>query len=212
METGVLELSRTIPSSTAFTHDYVTFSTIGLAMTRRIPPYQKMKKFNFTPQCVMEWDSVFFMILTLASIGLPTTSGFTGEFLVLLGAFGSSWQTYQQGESYPLVLAIGAVGGVVLGALYMLWFAQRFLYGVTRAPHQRTILDLDFRERTILAAIVVAVFALGLYPQEPLNKTETAAREYQQLVSTARAPSSESVAQDIAHPQQTAAKTGAIQR
>ena len=67
--------------------------------------------------------SVFFMILTLASIGLPTTSGFTGEFLVLLGAFSSSWQAYQQGATYPLVLAVSAVGGVVLGALYMLWFA-----------------------------------------------------------------------------------------
>ena len=131
---------------------------------------------------------------------------------MLLGAFSSSWQVYQQGATYPLVLAVSAVGGVVLGALYMLWFAQRFLYGVTRAPHQRTILDLDFRERTILAAIVVAVFALGLYPQEPLKKTEAAAREYQQLVSTARAPSAESVAQDVAHPQKTAAKTAGIRR
>ena len=53
--------------------------------------------------------SVFFMVLTLASIGLPTTSGFTGEFLVLLGAFGSSWQTYQQsGATYPLVLSVSA--------------------------------------------------------------------------------------------------------
>jgi NADH-quinone oxidoreductase subunit M len=133
--------------------------------------------------------SVFFMILTLASIGLPTTSGFTGEFLVLLGAFGASWGAYQHGATYPLVLAVSAVGGVVLGALYMLWFAQRFLYGATKTPQQWAIADLDFREKAILATIVVAVFALGLYPQEPLAKTEWAAREYQQLVSTARAPS-----------------------
>ena len=133
--------------------------------------------------------SVFFMILTLASIGLPTTSGFTGEFLVLLGAFGASWQAYQQGATYPLVLAVSAVAGVVLGALYMLWFAQRFLFGATRAPHQTAILDLGLRERAILATIVVAVFALGLYPQEALRKTELAAREYRQLVSTPRASS-----------------------
>ena len=139
--------------------------------------------------------SVFFMILTLASIGLPTTSGFTGEFLVLLGAFGASWQAYQHGATYPLVLAVSAVGGVVLGALYMLWFAQRFLYGATKAPQQGAIADLDFREKAILATIVVPVFALGLYPQEPLRKTELAAQEYQQLVSTARAPSQASVAQ-----------------
>ena len=139
--------------------------------------------------------SVFFMILTLASIGLPTTSGFTGEFLVLLGAFGASWQAYQHGATYPLVLAVSAVAGVVLGALYMLWFAQRFLYGATKAPQQGAIADLDFREKAILATIVVAVFALGLYPQEPLKKTELAAQEYQQLVSVARAPSLASVVQ-----------------
>jgi NADH-quinone oxidoreductase subunit M len=133
--------------------------------------------------------SVFFMILTLASIGLPTTSGFTGEFLVLLGAFGAAWQTYQQGVGYPLVLAVCAVGGVVLGALYMLWFAQRFLFGVVKAPHQEAIADLGFRERAILATIVVAIFALGLYPQEALRKTELAAREYQMLAGTTRTPS-----------------------
>ena len=68
--------------------------------------------------------SVFFMILTLASVGLPTTSGFTGEFLVLLGAFKAAWPQYVLGiTSLPLVLAVVAVSGVVLGALYMLRFA-----------------------------------------------------------------------------------------
>jgi NADH-quinone oxidoreductase subunit M len=132
--------------------------------------------------------SVFFMILTLASIGLPTTSGFTGEFLVLLGAFGSAWQVYQlQGDGFPLAMAVSAVAGVVLGALYMLWFAQRFLFGKVKVPVHGALSDLDFRERTILAIIVAAVFALGLYPQEAMRKTELAAREYQTLVGTARA-------------------------
>ena len=131
--------------------------------------------------------SVFFMILTLASIGLPTTSGFTGEFLVLLGAFGASWQAYEQGVTYPLVLAVGAVGGVVLGALYMLWFAQRFLFGATKAPESH-LQDLTVREKAILGAIVVAIFVLGLFPQEPMSKTELAAREYQKLVGTAPRP------------------------
>ena len=139
--------------------------------------------------------SVFFMILSLASIGLPTTSGFTGEFLVLLGAFGSSWQAYQQGSTYPLALAVSAVGGVVLGALYMLWFAQRFLFGTVKAPHG-TPSDLSFRESAILGAIVVAIFWLGLFPAEPMHKTELAARAYQQLVMTARVPIDTHVARD----------------
>jgi NADH-quinone oxidoreductase subunit M len=125
--------------------------------------------------------SVFFLILTLASIGLPTTSGFTGEFMALLGAFNASWPLHLQGQSLQLWLSIGAVSGVVLGALYMLWLAQRMLFGEVKAPHQ-PFGDLDGRERVILLAIVVAVFALGLFPNEPLAKTELAAREYRELV------------------------------
>jgi NADH-quinone oxidoreductase subunit M len=133
--------------------------------------------------------SVFFMILTLASIGLPTTSGFTGEFLVLLGAFNATWQQYQHGAVYPFYVAATAVTGVVLGALYMLRFAQAFLFGGPKAPHQ-PLTDLDLREKVILTAIVVAVFALGLFPDEPMRKTELAAKHYQQLVGAQRTPGS----------------------
>ena len=58
--------------------------------------------------------SVFFGILTLAAIGLPTTSGFTGEFLALLGAFVAAWPLHQQGNSYSLIVSVSAVLGVVL--------------------------------------------------------------------------------------------------
>jgi NADH-quinone oxidoreductase subunit M len=126
--------------------------------------------------------SVFFMVLTLASVGLPTTSGFTGEFLVLLGAFRSGWTAWQGGTSWPLAMAVLAVSGVVLGALYMLRFAQAFLFGAGRAPHQ-PLADLDARERTILAIIVAAVFYLGLFPAGALRMTELAAAEYRQVVA-----------------------------
>ena len=131
--------------------------------------------------------SVFFMILALASVGLPTTSGFTGEFLVLLGAFKAAWWQYQAGRTLPLVLATVAVAGVVLGALYMLRFALGFLFGPGRAPHQ-PLADLVGREKAILGLIVAAIFALGLFPDEPLRKTELAARAYRQLVTTSRLP------------------------
>ncbi|MDQ1241720.1 MAG: NADH-quinone oxidoreductase subunit, partial [Pseudomonadota bacterium] len=129
--------------------------------------------------------SVFFMILTLASIGLPTTSGFTGEFMVLMGAFNAAWPQFQAGNSLPIVLAVSAVAGVVLGALYMLWLAQRLLFGEVKAPHQ-PFTDLVAREKAILLAFVVAIFALGLFPQGPLAKTELAARDYQQRVLASR--------------------------
>jgi NADH-quinone oxidoreductase subunit M len=129
--------------------------------------------------------SVFFMILTLASIGLPTTSGFTGEFMVLLGAFNAAWPQFQAGNALPLTVAVSAVAGVVLGALYMLWLAQRLLFGEVKAPHQ-PFTDLVAREKAILIAFVVAIFALGLFPQGPLEKTELAAREYQDRVLGSR--------------------------
>ena len=78
-----------------------------------------------------------------------------------------------------------AVAGVVLGALYMLGFAQQFLFGAAKAPHQ-PFGDLSFREGAILSAIVVAVFALGLFPDGPMKKTELAALQYRQLVSSVR--------------------------
>jgi NADH-quinone oxidoreductase subunit M len=131
--------------------------------------------------------SVFFMILTLAAIGLPTTSGFTGEFLVLLGAFNAAWPLHQAGDSLPLVMAVLAVAGVILGAMYMLWFAQRFLFGAARAPHA-PLADLNGREAAILTVLVAAVFWLGLFPGEALRKTETAALQYQQRVDLAGRP------------------------
>src|SRR5208282_1847853 len=117
--------------------------------TRELPEYGGLAR-------LLPVYSVFFMILTLAAVGLPTTSGFTGEFMVLMGAFDTAWPQFQQGHAAPLVLSASAVLGVVLGAWYMLWFAQRFLFGAPRAPHQ-PLADLGRREQWILAAIVAAV-------------------------------------------------------
>jgi len=131
--------------------------------------------------------SVFFTILTLASIGLPTTSGFAGEFMALLGAFNAAWPLHEAGYNLPLACAVVAVSGVILGALYMLWLAQRMLFGPVKAPHQ-PFTDLNTRERVILVVLVAAIFAIGLYPQEPLSKTEVAARQYQELVLRSSVP------------------------
>ncbi len=84
-------------------------------------------------------------------------------------------------------MSASAVAGVVLGALYMLRFAQRFLFGAARAPHA-PVVDLDGREKVILIAIAVAIFALGLYPDEPMRKSELAAIQYRQQVAGERSP------------------------
>ena len=72
-----------------------------------------------------------------------------------------------------------------LPILLLLLPALGFLFGAAKAPHQ-PLSDLNGREKTILALIVVAVFALGLFPDEPMKKTELASRHYLQLVSTPR--------------------------
>jgi NADH-quinone oxidoreductase subunit M len=160
------------------------FTLVGMIYerchTREIAAYGGLAK-------VLPAYSVFFVILTLASIGLPTTSGFTGEFMALLGAFNAAWPLHEAGQSLPLVMAVLAVSGVVLGALYMLWLAQRMLFGATRVPHP-PVGDLVAREKAILVALVVAIFALGLFPRGPLAKTELAARDYQQRVLASRLP------------------------
>ncbi len=131
--------------------------------------------------------SVFFIVFTLASVGLPTTSGFTGEFLVLLGAFTAAWPQHLDGNNLPLILSVTAVTGVVLGALYMLRFALTFIFGPSKAPHQ-PLADLSLRERTVLGILTISIFALGLFPDSALRKTELASKTYQQLVSTSRVP------------------------
>ena len=148
--------------------------------TRELAAYGGLAK-------LMPVYSVFFLILTLASIGLPTTSGFTGEFLILLGAFLSGWATYLTGDSLPLAMAVVSLSGVVLGALYMLRFAAKFLFGESKAPHM-PLGDLSAREVAILATIVAAVFVLGLAPDSFMRKTEVASKQYQQLVSAKRVP------------------------
>jgi NADH-quinone oxidoreductase subunit M len=148
--------------------------------TRELAAYGGLAK-------VLPVYSVFFLVLTLASVGLPTTSGFTGEFLVLMGAFAAGWREAAAGSTYALWLAGIAVSGVVLGALYMLWFAQRFLFGAERVPHG-PVADLNLREKSILVILVAAIFWLGLFPDSAMKRTELAAREYQELVATPRTP------------------------
>ena len=129
-----------------------------------------------------------FVLFTLASVGLPGTSGFTGEFLVLLGAFAGAWPRHLAGDSLPLALAIAAASGVVLGALYMLRFALTFLFGPVKAPHDKPLPDLVPRERALLAVLFAAVLWLGLFPDGALRKTEGAARAYLQQLTTSRGP------------------------
>ena len=102
--------------------------------------------------------ALVFMIFTMASVGLPATSGFVGEFLVLMGAFEvSTW------------LAAFAATGVILGAAYMLYVYRRIIFGVLDKESLKAISDLSPREIAVFAPLVILVFWMGIYPASFLD-------------------------------------------
>ncbi|MGA9583633.1 MAG: NADH-quinone oxidoreductase subunit M [Allosphingosinicella sp.] len=98
--------------------------------------------------------ALLFLLFTMASIGLPGTSGFVGEFLALVGAY----------EANSLVAAI-ATTGIILGAAYMLWLYWRVAYGTSRNADAAAMPDLDKRELASLGAIAAVVLWMGVYPE-----------------------------------------------
>lgn len=97
--------------------------------------------------------ALVFMIFMLASVGLPGTSGFVGEFLSLQGAYlANSWY------------AFFAATGVVLGAAYMLWLYRRLFYGELVKADVRAMPDLNFREYVMFVPLIALVLWIGIYP------------------------------------------------
>lgn len=121
----------------------------------------------------MPFYALFFMIFTLASIGVPGTSGFVGEFLVLVGAF----------QKNTLAATLAALG-MILAASYALWLYRRVIFGKLVQADLKAILDVNAREATILGCLVTLVLWLGLYPQPFLKIINPAVKE---LVSNHRA-------------------------
>jgi NADH-quinone oxidoreductase subunit M len=98
--------------------------------------------------------AVFFLLFTMASIGLPGTSGFVGEFLSLVGIYQvSTWTT------------VICTTGIILGAAYMLYLYRRIAFGVQRNADAAAMPDLDWREWAMLGPIAAAVLWMGVYPE-----------------------------------------------
>ncbi|MCB1182439.1 NADH-quinone oxidoreductase subunit M [bacterium] len=107
--------------------------------------------------------AVFFMIATLASIGLPGLAGFVGEFMILFGTFSSQ-------ALHGRLLAVLAATGVVLGAIYMLWMYQRVFLGKRSNEKNEGLPDLSLREMVVLVPLVVFMFWLGVQPGLVLDR------------------------------------------
>ncbi|MBL8659988.1 MAG: NADH-quinone oxidoreductase subunit M [Rhodospirillales bacterium] len=120
--------------------------------------------------------ALVFMIFMLASVGLPGTGGFIGEFLVMLGAFRvNAW------------VAAFTATGMILGAAYMLYLYRRVILGQLTKDRLKSILDLKPREILIFAPLLFLVIWMGVYPKPFLDVMQPSVDQLVQRVEVARA-------------------------
>ena len=110
--------------------------------------------------------SVLFMIFTLAALGLPGTSGFIGEFLVLMGVFKDNF-----------LVAVIASFGVILGAAYMLWLYKRVVFGKLNNKELIKMKDLNKTEYLILTSLAIPILFFGFYPDPLINTIEVSVND-----------------------------------
>ena len=110
--------------------------------------------------------SVLFMLFTLAALGLPGTSGFIGEFLILMGAFKDNF-----------LVAVIASLGVILGAAYMLWLYKRVVFGKLVNNDLNKLTDLDKSEYFILISLALPILFFGFYPEPLFNTIEVSVND-----------------------------------
>ena len=110
--------------------------------------------------------SVLFMIFTLAALGLPGTSGFIGEFLILMGAFKDNF-----------LVAVVASVGVILGAAYMLWLYKRVVFGKLINKDLEKLTDLNRSEYFILVSLAIPTLFFGFYPEPLFNTIEVSVND-----------------------------------
>ena len=102
----------------------------------------------------MPWFGAFFILFGMANSGLPGTSGFVGEFMVILASF----------QQHPLI-AFFAATTLVIGAAYTLWLVKRVILGDVANAHVAELKDVSLREALVLGGFAVCVLALGVYPK-----------------------------------------------
>jgi len=110
--------------------------------------------------------SILFMLFTLAALGLPGTSGFIGEFLILMGVFKDNF-----------LVAVLASLGVILGAAYMLWLYKRVVFGKLINTELKSMVDLNKSEYFILICLAIPTLFFGIYPDPLINTIEVSVND-----------------------------------
>lgn len=117
-------------------------------------------------------------LFAVASFGLPATSNFIGEFLILVGV------SYEH-----FIFVVLAMGGIVLGAAYMLWMLQRVALGQPRTQASSQLTDLNLREMCTVVPLAAVVLGIGLYPAPLLQTMDASVNEIVAQIETLRSAS-----------------------
>jgi NADH-quinone oxidoreductase subunit M len=115
------------------------------------------------------------MLFAMANAGLPATSGFVGEFMVIMGAMQASFW-----------LALVAATTLIWGAAYTLWMYKRVIFGSVANDHVAALHDLNARELLVLGLLAVAVLAMGIYPLPVTEVMHTSVNELLRHVSVSK--------------------------
>ena len=123
---------------------------------------------------VMPWFAVLFVFFAMANSGLPGTSGFVGEFMVIVASF----------QDHPFI-ALAAATTLIIGAAYTLWLVKRVMYGEVANVHVAEMKDINGREALVLGVFAVGVLAIGLWPKPLTDLMEPAIQQLaMQLVNS----------------------------
>jgi NADH-quinone oxidoreductase subunit M len=102
----------------------------------------------------MPWFALFWVLFAMANSGLPGTSGFVGEFMVILASF----------QQHPLI-AFAAATTLITGAAYTLWLTKRVIWGEVTNPAVATMPDINLREWIVLGTFAAGVLLIGVWPK-----------------------------------------------
>ncbi len=119
--------------------------------------------------------AALFMLFSMANAGLPATSGFVGEFMVILGAVKLNFW-----------IALGAATSMILGAAYTLWMYKRVIFGEVANDHVEELTDINLREYAILAILAICTLWMGLYPQQFTQVMHASVNDLLQHVSNSK--------------------------
>ncbi len=127
---------------------------------------------------VMPIYATFFVITSMASVGLPFLNGFVGEFLIMLGM----WSSTILPGSMNKIATMFAGTGVIFAAVYLLWMVQRVFFGKVSNEKNKVLLDLNMREIGLMIPLLFLMVFMGVYPRPILDASKVSVVAIQKIV------------------------------